>query len=80
VGPFPGQELVKQAGPRDWLFTWEYLGRPREPLAPMLLLEMRAGGGEALGLWDAVLRSLRRRENFSRSLRLPVAFRSSLTT
>jgi hypothetical protein len=80
VWPFPGQELVKQAGPRDWLFTWENLGRPREPLAPMLLLEMRAGGGEALGLWDAVLRSLRRRENFSRSLRLPVAFRSSLTT
>ena len=79
VGPFPGQELVKLAGPRGWLFTWECLGRPREPLAPMLVLEMRAARGrEALGLWDAVLGSLRRREKFPQNLRLPDAFRSSL--
>jgi hypothetical protein len=49
----------------------------------MLLLEMRAeqnqDEGLALGLWDAVLDSLRRRENFLRNLRLPDAIRSSLT-
>jgi hypothetical protein len=86
VGPFPGQELVKGTGP-GWLFTWEYLGRPRDPLMPMMLLEMRvsrrpldgSGEGEIFGLWDAILGSLRRRENFSRYLRLPAHFRSSLS-
>jgi hypothetical protein len=80
VGPFPGQERVKQAGPQGWLFTWECLGRPREPLAPMLVLEMRAAcGGEALGLWDAVLGSLRSREKTPQNFRLPDAFQSSLS-
>ncbi|MDR3672995.1 MAG: T6SS immunity protein Tli4 family protein [Holophaga sp.] len=82
LGSFPGQELVKRAGP-GWACTWECLGRPREPLAPMLLLEMRAGQGwdegAAMGLWDAILGSLRGRENFLRNLRLPDAIRSSLT-
>jgi hypothetical protein len=95
VGPFAGQELVKQVvdlgGGQGWNFTWECLGRPRDPLAPMMLLELRASPGrraraapgpiqageETFRMWDAVLGSLRRRDFFLRSLRLPDAFRSS---
>ncbi len=57
--------------------------RPRDPLAPMLVLDLKTGGwtgmdeGEMLGLWDAVLGSLRPRENFASCVRLPQAFRSS---
>jgi hypothetical protein len=82
VGPYPGHELVRRAG-AGWRCTWECLGRPRNPLEPMLLLEMRTaeplGEGETLGLWDAVLGSFRPRENFLRNVRLPGAIRSSFT-
>jgi hypothetical protein len=72
VGPFPGQELVQRVnhagGLPGWHCAWEHLGRPRDPLAPMLVLDLKAGAGpgegEILGLWDAVLESLRRREFF----------------
>ena len=92
VGLFPGQELVQAVaepgGTRGWRFAWEYLGRPRDPLAPMLRLELRADGDQELshsedlhrgigGLWESVLGSVRTRENFLRYLRLPEAIRSS---
>jgi hypothetical protein len=95
LGPFPGQELAKRVdqpgGARGWTFMWEYLGRPRDPLSPMLLVELRTGmkkltsinyndyETDLLVLWDGILASLRRRESFLRYLRLPGAFRSSLT-
>ena len=91
VGPFSGQELVQRVqapdGGTGWNFTWECLGRPRDPLWPLLLLEMQARCGdpgpgllaerEAVRIWEGVLASLRRRENFARSLRLSDHFRSS---
>ena len=78
VGPFAGQELVRR-GAAGWTCAWECPGRPGDPLAPMLQLELKSGLGEAatLGLWDALLESLRRRESFAKSLRLPEAFQSS---
>jgi hypothetical protein len=76
VGPFPGQELVTRVsgdrGAPGLHCAWECLGRPRDPLAPMLVLELRTAGRtslderETLERWDAALGSLRRRENFFR--------------
>jgi len=95
VGPFPGQELVRRGndsrGTPGWIFTWEYLGQPRDPLSPMMVLQLRVRmktvttenesscESNALVVWDEVLGSLRRRESFLRYLRLPGAFRSSFT-
>jgi hypothetical protein len=95
VGPFPGQELVwrgkESRGTPGWIFTWEYLGQPRDPLSPMMVLQLKVRTGivneekkhsyelDALAVWDEVLGSLRRRESFLRYLRLPAAFRSSFT-
>ncbi len=92
IGPFPGQELVTRAdlpgGGWDWACAWECLGRPRDPLAPMMVLEMKSRGhgphgvlGERtlLALWDGVLGSLRRREKIFRTVRLSASFRSSLS-
>jgi hypothetical protein len=87
VGAFAGQELVQRVshpgGVPGWRCAWECLGQPRDPLAPMLMLDLKTGGrtgigeGEILELWDAVLGSLRPRENFLSCLRLPQPFRSS---
>ena len=84
VGPFAGQELVERTGlpgpAGGWSFVWECLGRPRNPLRPLIRLELRVGAGieaEAVGLWDGVLDSLRRRDKDANSLRLPGSFRSS---
>lgn len=88
VGSFVGQELVERTGPAmAWRFAWECPGRPRDPLSPLMALEMRVAPGtapavaepEAFRIWDGVLGSLRRGENSRNSLRLPDGFRSSWT-
>jgi hypothetical protein len=90
VGPFAGQERVERLGPPGMgslCFTWECLGRPRDPLSPLLGLELRVGAGaarslpeaQAFGIWDHVLDSLRLLENSVNSLRLPDRFQSSWT-
>jgi hypothetical protein len=86
VGPFAGQERVERQGPPGpaaLSFAWECLGRPRDPLAPLVGMELRTGPelpeAEAFAIWDGVLDSFRARENSANTLRLPELFRSSLT-